>query len=160
VFAVQRRNILREGYLIKRRTSTYREIFKFTTNVLNKIQSHGELPIQDVTNIKETLDRLTFYADNIFEEITSLLNLHLALLSQKTNEASFKTNEVMRILPLVSMFFLPLNFIAGVSGMNFKNMPELKNPYGYAIILGVMFVVALAILGWSIKKGFLKKEDL
>ncbi|RYZ67325.1 MAG: magnesium and cobalt transport protein, partial [Proteobacteria bacterium] len=129
VFAVQRRNILREGYRIKRRASTYRKVFKFTNDVLNKIHSHGDLPIEDITNIKEPLDRLTFYADNIFEEITGLLNLHLSLLSQKTNEASFKTNEIMRLLTVVSIFFLPLNFLAGVYGMNFENMPELKTPH-------------------------------
>ncbi|MBC7369990.1 MAG: magnesium and cobalt transport protein [Bdellovibrionaceae bacterium] len=160
VFAVQRRNILREGYQVKRRASTYRKVFKFTADVLNKIQSHGDLPIQDVANIKEPLDRLMFYADNIYEEIAGLLNLHLALMSQKTNEASFKTNEIMRLLTVVSIFFLPLNFLAGVYGMNFENMPELKTPYGYYIVLGIMFIVAVAIMAWVLKKGWIKKEDL
>jgi magnesium transporter len=159
VFAVQRRNILREGYHIKRRASTYRKVFKFTVDVLNKIQTHGDLPIQDIANIKEPLDRLVFYADNIYEEITGLLNLHLSLMSQKTNEASFKTNEIMRLLTVVSIFFLPLNFIAGVYGMNFENMPELKTPHGYFVTLGVMLAVALGILGWILKRGWLKKED-
>jgi magnesium transporter len=160
VFALRRRNILREGYKVKRKASTYRKVFKFTLDVLIKLQSRPDFPLNDISPIREPLDRLIFYADNIHEEITGLLSLHLSLMSQKTNEASFKTNEIMRILTVVSIFFLPLNFIAGIYGMNFENMPELKNAHGYHFALGAMLFIALAILAWIYKKGWLKKEDL
>lgn len=160
VFALRRRNILREGYKIKRRASNFRKIFKFTLDVFLKLVSRPECPVNDLREAKEPLDRLIFYADNIYEEITGLLSLHLSLMSQKTNEASFKTNEIMRILTVVSIFFLPLNFIAGVYGMNFEYMPELRLPNGYYVTLSVMFVLAVAILAWIYKKGWLKKEDL
>lgn len=160
VFALRRRNILREGYSIKRKASTYRKIFKFTLDLLNKLKLRTEVPIDDVTEIREPLDRMIFYTDNIYEEITGLLNLHLSLMSQKTNEASFKTNEIMRILTVVSIFFLPLNFIAGVYGMNFEYMPELKHEHGYTVTLGLMLSIAIAILAWIYRKGWLKKEDL
>jgi len=160
VFALRRRNILREGYKIKRKVSTYRKVFKFTLDVLMKLKLRTEFPIDDVSEIREPLDRLIFYTDNMYEEITGLLNLHLSLMSQKTNEASFKTNEIMRILTVVSIFFLPLNFIAGVYGMNFENMPELKHEHGYFVTLGLMFFIAIAILAWISRKGWLKKEDL
>lgn len=160
VFALRRRNILREGYKIKRKASNFRKVFKFSLDVLLKLQGHQEFPMNDLKNVREPLDRLIFYIDNIYEEITGLLNLHLSIMSQKTNEASFKTNEIMRILTVVSIFFLPLNFIAGVYGMNFENMPELKHAHGYQLTLGVMFLVALGILAWSYKKGWLRKEDL
>jgi len=160
VFALRRRNILREGYKLKRKASTYRKLFKFTLDLLIKLKLRTEFPIDDVTEIREPLDRMIFYTDNIYEEITGLLNLHLSLMSQKTNEASFKTNEIMRILTVVSIFFLPLNFIAGVYGMNFENMPELKNEHGYFLTVGVMIFIALTILAWIYRKGWLKKEDL
>ncbi|HEY8272749.1 MAG TPA: CorA family divalent cation transporter [Pseudobdellovibrionaceae bacterium] len=160
VFALRRRNILREGYRIKRKTSAYRKLFKFTLDVLVKLQTRPDFPLNDISDIRESLDRLIFYVDNIYEDITGLLNLHLSLMSQKTNEASFKTSEIMRILTVVSIFFLPLNFIAGVYGMNFENMPELKNANGYHFALGAMLLIALAILLWIYKKGWLKKEDL
>jgi magnesium transporter len=160
VFALRRRNILREGYRIKRKASSYRKVFKFTLDVLVRLQSRTDFPLNDISDIREPLDRLIFYVDNIFEEITGLLNLHLSLMSQKTNEASFKTNEIMRILTVVSIFFLPLNFIAGVYGMNFENMPELKSANGYHFTVGAMFFIAIAILTWIYKKGWLKKEDL
>lgn len=160
VFALRRRNILREGYKLKRKASTYRKVFKFTLDLLMKLKLRTEFPMDDVTEIREPLDRMIFYTDNIYEEITGLLSLHLSLMSQKTNEASFKTNEIMRILTVVSIFFLPLNFIAGVYGMNFENMPELKHEHGYAFTLGIMFFIAIAILAWIYRKGWLKKEDL
>ncbi|WP_413288748.1 CorA family divalent cation transporter [Bdellovibrio sp. HCB337] len=160
VFALRRRNILREGYKIKRKASTFRKVFKFTNDVLLKLQSRPEFVLNDVSDLKEPLDRLLFYTENSYEEITGLLSLHLSLMSQKTNEASYKTNEIMRILTVVSIFFLPLNFIAGVYGMNFDNMPELKTEHGYYITLGVMAVIAIAIMIWIYKKEWVKKEDL
>ncbi len=160
VFALRRRNILREGYKIKRQASTYRKVFKFTLDLLIKLKLRTEFPIDDVSEIREPLDRMIFYTDNIYEEITGLLSLHLSLMSQKTNEASFKTNEIMRILTVVSIFFLPLNFIAGIYGMNFENMPELKHEHGYFVTLGIMLAIAVAILAWIYRKGWLRKEDL
>lgn len=160
VFSLHRRNILREGYKIKRKASNYRKVFKFTLDVLLKLKVRPEFPIQDISDLREPLDRLIFYTDNIYEEITGLLNLHLSLMSQKTNEASFKTNEIMRILTVVSIFFLPLNFIAGVYGMNFENIPELKLKHGYFVTLGLMAFIASVIVAWIYRKGWLKKEDL
>lgn len=58
---------------------------------------------------------------------------------------SHKMNEVMKTLTVVSVIFMPLTFIVGVYGMNFKNMPELEYKYGYYEIVGVMFVIAFAM---------------
>lgn len=160
VFSLNRRNILREGYKIKRKASSYRKIFKFSQDVFNKIPKVLEVSQKDLNLIQEPLDKLNFYSDDIHEEITGLLNLHLSLMSQKTNEASFRTNEVMRVLTVFSIFFLPLNFIAGVYGMNFENMPELKSPHGYYITLGVMIMVVLGITYWIYRKGWMKKDTL
>ncbi|MBL7932500.1 MAG: magnesium/cobalt transporter CorA [Bacteroidia bacterium] len=53
-----------------------------------------------------------------------------------------KMNQVMKVLTIMSSIFIPVTFIAGVYGMNFEFMPELKSPYGYAgvwvVMLGVM----------------------
>ncbi len=94
--------------------------------------------MRDLAQVREPLDKHIYYADDIHEEITGLLNLHLALMAQRTNEASFRTNEVMRVLTVFSIFFLPLNFIAGIYGMNFENMPELKAANGYFMTLGFL----------------------
>ena len=66
-----------------------------------------------------------------------------------------KMNEVMKSLTVVSMFFLPLTFIVGVYGMNFKYFPELEWENGYFIIWGVMIVVVLFMFVYfKMKKWF------
>lgn len=66
-----------------------------------------------------------------------------------------KMNEIMKSLTVVSMFFLPLTFIVGVYGMNFKYFPELAWKQGYFIIWGVMIlVVVVMFLYFKIKKWF------
>lgn len=159
VFALQRRNILRQGYVIKRKTSSYRKIFKFTADVITKLNTEMTVSLRDINQVREPLDKLSFFADSIQEEVTGLINLHLSLMAQKTNEASYRTNEVMRVLTVFSIFFLPLNFIAGVYGMNFEYMPELSVRYGYFVTLGVMLFVVIGITWWMMRKGWLRKDQ-
>jgi magnesium transporter len=52
-----------------------------------------------------------------------------------------KMNEVMKVLTIISTIFIPVTFIAGVYGMNFEFMPELKSPFGYAAVWVVMLTV-------------------
>jgi magnesium transporter len=160
VFALKRKNVLREGYKVKRKASNFRKVFKFTNDIFLKLQIRPEFPDNDLSDAKEPLDRLYFFADNIHEEITGLLNLHVSLMAQKTNDASFKTSEVMRILTVFSIFFLPLNFIAGLYGMNFEHIPGLKTYNGFIYTLTGMILIAVSIIFWMYRKGWLKKEDL
>lgn len=68
---------------------------------------------------------------------------------------NLRMNEVMKVLTIISTIFIPLNFIAGVYGMNFAYIPELSNPYGYFIIMGFMIGVAILMLIWfKLKKWF------
>ena len=66
-----------------------------------------------------------------------------------------KMNEVMKTLTVVSMFFLPLTFIVGVYGMNFKNFPELEWENGYFIIWGIMILIVIFMFTYfKVKKWF------
>lgn len=160
IYSLRRKNILREGYIIKRRASAYKKILKFSMESLVKMQNRPEFLWENFRDLKDYNDRMIFYADDVIENITGLLNLHISLMSQKTNEASYRTNEVMRILTLVSIFFLPLNFIAGIYGMNFENMPELSSEHGYYYTLGFMVFTALGIFLWIYRKGWIRSQDV
>lgn len=154
-----KKNALREGYLLKRRASAFRKVLKMTADIINKMnQKPDDLSLLFLER-KDLVDRYYFYAEDNLENMTVLLNLHLSISSQMTNEASFRTNEVMRVLTVFSIFFLPLNFIAGLYGMNFENMPELKEPHGYFIILTIMGVVAVSLYLWMYRQGWLKKPE-
>lgn len=62
------------------------------------------------------------------------------------SEVSFRMNKVMQLLTLISVIFIPLTFLAGIYGMNFDYIPELKFKYGYFVLLGIMFVIFVVLL--------------
>jgi len=68
---------------------------------------------------------------------------------------SNKMNTIMTILTVISSIFIPLTFIVGVYGMNFKFMPELGWRYGYYIIMGLMAVICVFMVVYFIRKGWL-----
>jgi magnesium transporter len=71
--------------------------------------------------------------------LSEALNLHMSLMGHRTNQ-------VMRQLTLVSILFMPLSFLAGVYGMNFRVLPELNWEYGYAYFWVVAVLAVLGIL--------------
>jgi magnesium transporter len=64
-------------------------------------------------------------------------------------------NEIVKLLTIISTIFIPLTFIAGVYGMNFRHMPELEWQWGYFSVLGVMLVAALGMLAFFRRKHWL-----
>ncbi len=77
--------------------------------------------------------------------------MHDTYLSSLSN----RMNEVMKVLTIIATIFIPLTFIAGLYGMNFEFMPELKWPSGYFLVLGVMVVIAGGMLAYFRKKRWL-----
>ncbi|WHY88326.1 magnesium/cobalt transporter CorA [Neobacillus novalis] len=69
---------------------------------------------------------------------------------------SNETNHVMKVLTVITTIFMPLTFIVGVYGMNFTNMPELNWKFGYFGALGLMFLIAVGMTLWFMKKGWFK----
>lgn len=88
------------------------------------------------------------------EFASSLTDIHLSL-------ASVKTNEIMQVLTIISTIFIPLSFIAGLYGMNFNpqaspwNMPELNAAWGYPACLALMAAVAMSLLVYFYRKGWI-----
>jgi magnesium transporter len=146
---------IEEGYYFRRKSAVFKRMLRMTAEILSQLQGISEAASPFFQDLRETAERMHFNADEIHDDVDRLLNLHIALASQKTNEASHQINEVMRVLTIFSVFFLPLSFIAGVYGMNFEHMPELHSPYGYAGALIGMVVVAALIFFWFRKRGWL-----
>lgn len=86
-------------------------------------------------HIIQVIDTTETYRD-LFSDI---MDVYLSTLS-------LKMNEVMKVLTVISTIFIPLTFIVGVYGMNFRHMPELEWTYGYYAIWGVIIVVALGMI--------------
>ena len=60
--------------------------------------------------------------------------------------SSHRLNNTMKVLTIITAIFVPLSFLAGLYGMNFDNMPELHFRYGYFVVLGLMALVATAMI--------------
>lgn len=145
-------NIIKEGYFLKRKASAIRKVLKFSLDILAGLKERPDFSRSDFVGLKENIERNLFYTEDVLENVTGLLNLHISLAAQKTNE-------VMRVLTVFSIFFLPLNFLTGIYGMNFDNMPELKTQSGYFFLLGVMTLISSVIFYWFYRKGWLKKPN-
>jgi magnesium transporter len=64
-------------------------------------------------------------------------------------------NEVMKVLTIIATIFIPLTFIAGIYGMNFEHMPELKWEWGYPAVIIFMTTVSVIMLYYFKKKAWL-----
>jgi len=114
----------------------------------------GESPlIKDKTAIylRDVYDHTIQVIDTIetFRDMVSgMLDVYLSSLSNKMNE-------VMKVLTIIATIFIPLTFIAGIYGMNFKDMPELEWPYGYPMVWVVMILIGIVMLMYFRKKKWL-----
>jgi len=89
-------------------------------------------------DIKEHIRYLISESMALLDRSEYLLNLHTGMLSTRMNKA-------MQKLAAISLIFLPLTFIAGIYGMNFMNMPELKWEFGYAMVWTIYIVIAVVV---------------
>lgn len=98
--------------------------------------------------IRDLYDHTIQVMDSV-ESFRDLLNgLHDLFIS----EVSFKMNQVVQVLTIVSTIFIPLTFLAGIYGMNFEYIPELKLRYGYFIFWGVLLMIFCSLIYFFKKK--------
>jgi magnesium transporter len=91
----------------------------------------------------------------IVDTIETLREMVSASLDIYLSSVSYRLNAVMRVLTVITTIFMPLSFIASIYGMNFEYMPELKSPWGYPMVLGVMAAVGVGMLVLFRKKRWL-----
>ncbi len=120
----------------------------------------GEELLVDENNIIDKMQ--TRYFRNIdtrlkklYDFAASLYDLSGQLLYSYDSKVSSKTNDIMTKLTLITTFFAPLTLIAGIYGMNFVHMPELRMRYAYPVVLIVMAAISLAIYLYLRKKRLL-----
>jgi magnesium transporter len=139
---------LREIHKLKRQLTLCKRLLWRTVDVTQRIVPAAGRTAALFRDVLENAESYHFYADELLDDANTLLNVQLSL-------ASHRTSEVMRILTVFSVFFLPLTFIVGVYGMNFHYMPELRERWGYPAVLALMVVVTLAIYRWFRRRGWL-----
>ena len=91
----------------------------------------------------------------IIDTVESLRDMISGLLDVYLSSISNKMNEVMKVLTIFASIFIPLTFVAGIYGMNFKFMPELEWTWGYFVVLCVMAAAAAVMLVYFKRKKWL-----
>lgn len=101
--------------------------------------------------LRDTYDHCvqTTEVAEMYREMTGgLLNTYLSSVANRTND-------VMKVLTIVSTIFIPLTFLAGIYGMNFEYIPELKFRYGYAFFWGAMLTISFTLIWFFFRNGWL-----
>jgi magnesium transporter len=119
-------------------------------------------------------DEIKIYFKDVYDHVVQVLDIvdnYRELMGNLTelylSNVSNRMNEIMKVLTIISSIFIPLSFVAGVYGMNFSrenpdgtinylNMPELYHPYGYVILLAIMFLILIGQLYFFYRKGWLR----
>lgn len=88
--------------------------------------------------------------ESLATQATEAIEIYYTMVSDQQNSyntnLSNNVNDIMKVLTVLSTIFIPLTFIAGIYGMNFEYIPELKYRYSYFILWGLMLVIALLML--------------
>jgi magnesium transporter len=148
-----RKETLHEIHSLKREMIFLRKsVWPLREVVAGLERSESEL-VRDSTNVflRDLYDHTIQVIDNV-ETFRDMLS---GMLETYLSSISNRMNEVMKVLTIISTIFIPLTFIAGIYGMNFEHMPELKWRLGYFAVLGIMVVIGLIMAGFFKRKKWL-----
>lgn len=145
--------IAQDIFRMKRSLHKLRRIFTDEKLILDTLRHHifpfirpeDDLYFLDVNDhISRVIDSI-----DVFRESAN------GILEMQMNMKADRMNEIMKILTIISSIFLPLTFIVGLYGMNFKNIPELNWKYGYVYVWCLLIVVAVAMWIYYKRKKWL-----
>lgn len=145
--------ILGEIMDLRRSVARLKRISSRQLEVLYRM-SHGEFPqipenvLPFFRDVNDHLLRISDIAESYRDLVASLFDIHFSVVGNRTND-------VMKTLAVLSAIILPLSLIAGIYGMNFENMPELRSASGYYLTLGVMAFITIILLLYFWRRGWI-----
>lgn len=148
----QTHDIKRQLQLLRHSIWPMREVVIGMSNDSNLITAETRLYLRDIRDhVFNIMDLLEIDR----ERASGLIDIYLTSVNNQMNET-------MRVLTMIATIFIPLSFITGLYGMNFDraaspwNMPELGWAYGYPAALALMLTVALAMISYFIRRGWIR----
>ncbi len=155
VFEMRQTNnaILGEVMAVRRSVARLKRISSRQLEVLYRM-SHGEFPqiptaiLPFFRDVHDHLLRISDLSEGYRDLVAGLFDIHFAVVGNRTND-------VMKTLAVLSSIILPLSLIAGIYGMNFENMPELRSVNGYFITLGAMLLITTVLLIYFWRRGWI-----
>ena len=138
---------------LKRQSISLRKSVWPLREVVNYLDRLESKLIKKTTNIylRDVYDHTIQIIDSTesFRDILSgMIDIYLSSISNRMNE-------VMKVLTIIATIFIPLTLVAGIYGMNFTYMPELKSPWGYPLVLLIMLSIATVMLFYFRKKKWI-----
>ncbi len=145
-------NLLIEVEEIKKEINFIKNKTQPLFDTINRLNNFNEEFIDSLvkpyfSDLKDNLLNLNDYIEYSKNSLDGVTNIYLSSLSNNLNVT-------MKILTVISTIFIPLTFIAGIYGMNFEYMPELKEPIAYPIVLILMLFISISMLIYFKKKKF------
>ena len=139
-------NLKREMIFIRKSIWPLREI------ISGLLRSESDLIGEDISAyLRDVYDhtiQVIDTAETFRDMLSGMLDIYLSSVSNKMNE-------VMKVLTIIATIFIPLTFIAGIYGMNFEFMPELKWPWAYPVLWGILIIIFVAMVFWFKRKKWL-----
>ncbi len=129
-------DLKREVVFLRKQLGPAREMINsIVRNETDLIKESNDAYLRDLQDhIVRALDTI----DSFRETLAGIMDIYLS-------NNSFKMNEAMKALTVVSAIFIPVTFIVGVYGMNFKYMPEIASPYAYWVVWAIMLTIMIGM---------------
>lgn len=140
-------------YKIKREMILMRKSIWPLREVVGKLYKEEVLFID--SRIKVYFSDVYDHTIQIIDTVETYRDMLAGMVDLYHSTMNSRMNQIMKVLTIISTIFIPLNFIAGVYGMNFKYMPELQWHWGYPAILSFMLTVALGMVVYFRKKKWM-----
>ncbi len=136
--------VLRELVEHKSSLSRLQRVFGYQSAVTSQLRNpelpgFSEAQVHAINDVHEQQDRAASFVALFYQLASDLIEGYISV-------SSHRLNQIMRVLTIVTVVFVPLSFMAGIYGMNFQYMPELNSRWGYFVLLAVMATVATTLL--------------
>lgn len=153
IFENPSQELIEKNRLIKKKIITIRKALTPLLEAISKLN-------RDEPELIE-LEVMRYYDDvhdhivQIIDYIDTFRELSAELKESYLSNITLRMNQIMKLLTIITTIFIPLTFIAGVYGMNFKNMPELYWKYGYFCVLAVMLTIMAGMVIYFKRKKWM-----
>lgn len=137
---------LHELTLYRRQLKRVKRFATYHVTTMQDVHESSTVALPDMaqdlcTQLIDTLDRQKSLSQLFYDDCAELIEGHISI-------TSHRLNQIMKVLTIVTVLFVPLSFLAGIYGMNFSYIPELGWHYGYFTLLGVMASVFIGLVIW------------
>jgi magnesium transporter len=153
IFHLEDKNVIQEIYQLKTELSFLRKSVRPVRDLMIQVLKSDTSYFQEqYRHFLHDLDDLVVQASDAIELYSGMISDHLNIYSTNLNNRS---NEVMKVLTIFASIFIPLTFLAGIYGMNFEFLPELKFKYSYLIFWIVVICIGAGLLVYFKRKKWL-----